>query len=110
MVTIDWALVALWIPNVSKMSIVTFLLTLRRLEIEAVSSSFTADLIRWGRYPLMEAAAPGAGIVDVGGGVCWSPSSVFCDSSVAFTSSEGFSSWMIGISSLGPPKRTIQSS
>ena len=36
-------------PRVSKMSIVTLLLTLRRLAMEAVSSSFRVGLIRLGR-------------------------------------------------------------
>jgi len=42
-------LVALETPSVSKMSIVTLLLILRRLAIEDVSSSFTLGLIRLGR-------------------------------------------------------------
>lgn len=42
--------VALGIPNVSKISIVTLLLTLRRLAMDAVSSSFAAAaLIKFGR-------------------------------------------------------------
>ena len=42
-------LVALETPNVSKMSIVTLLLMLRRLAMEAVSSSLRDGLIRLGR-------------------------------------------------------------
>ena len=42
-------LVAPETPSVSKISIVTLLLTLRRLAIEAVSSSFTDCLIKLGR-------------------------------------------------------------
>jgi len=42
-------LVVLETPNVSKMSVVILLLRLRRLAIEAVSSSFTVGRIRLGR-------------------------------------------------------------
>jgi len=99
-------LVALETPNVSKISIFILLLAPRRLTIEVVLSSFC--LIRFGRQPRSEAVASGAGVVDIEVEVGYSPLLAFCGSSVAAVLSEGFGSAMVGVSSLGPPNKTIR--